>query len=250
MDTNSSRYRVAGAAVTGARHLRAARNGQDAVATWLGADAAAIVVCDGCSAGASSEVGARFGASLVVRMLGERLASGARADDETMWSELRGEAARAIASIADQLPAGALAEHFLFTVIAAAATRDAAAVWAIGDGAYAFDGDVRVLGPFADNQPPYLAYDLWGEPAAANFERAPAGCRTIAIGTDGAHELDGMLSRFTAPRFVRHRDAIRRELAVAARGVERIEWEARRIARAPAALQDDCAVAVLHREVA
>ena len=217
---------------------------------WAVADAAAIVVCDGCSGGASSEVGARFGASLIARMLGERLASGASPTEEAMWKELRGDVARAIASVAAQLPGDALIDHFLFTIVAAAATRDAAAVWAIGDGAYAFDGDVRVLGPFADNAPPYLAYDLLGEPARAHFDPAPRHCRAIAIGTDGAHELDGALARFTAPRFVTHPDAIRRELALAARAADHIDWEARRVARAPAALQDDCAIAVLHREVA
>ena len=46
---------TAAAAGTGARHLRVARNGQDAVATWTGEDCGAIVVCDGCGSGAFSE---------------------------------------------------------------------------------------------------------------------------------------------------------------------------------------------------
>ena len=69
---------AASAAVTGARHLRAARNGQDAVATWLGDGAGAAVVCDGCGSGASSEVGARLGAQLVIAAIAARLAAGER----------------------------------------------------------------------------------------------------------------------------------------------------------------------------
>src|SRR5687767_12464475 len=107
MDTMT--IRAAATSVTGARHLRIARNGQDAAVAWFGemrrfdgsdlaagtsvfgardsarsraddsalgdsarssaddsarlrsGDAAVVVVCDGCSSGASSEVGARLG---------------------------------------------------------------------------------------------------------------------------------------------------------------------------------------------
>ena len=52
------------AAVTGARHQRSARNGQDAALAWCDGDTAVAVVCDGCSSAASSEVGARLGATL------------------------------------------------------------------------------------------------------------------------------------------------------------------------------------------
>jgi hypothetical protein len=252
MNTKSAdgRFRVAGAAVTGARHARVGRNGQDAVAVWASEHAAVAVVCDGCSAGPSSEVGARFGASLVARVLATRLDDGAQPSDERLWAALRNEVARAVASIAAQMPRDALADYFLFTIVAAAATREDAGVWVLGDGAYALDQDVREVGPFADNQPPYLAYDLVGEPRFAHFAPVPRTCRTIAVATDGARELDGPLARFTAPCFTAHPDAIRRELALQARASERIDWDARRVARTPAALQDDCAIAVLHRELA
>jgi hypothetical protein len=249
----NGRFRCSAAEVIGARHLRGARNGQDAAAMWAGEDAAAIVVCDGCSAGASSEVGARLGASLIARLVGERLAAGARPSCDDLWSGVRADATRALASVAAQLAgevARVIADYFLFTIIAAAATRDDAAVWVLGDGAFAFDRELRVLGPFEDNQPPYLGYDLLGDPRAAQLSCAPADWRAIAIATDGAAELGDGLARFTSPRFVGHPDALRRELAVRARSDERIDWDERRVVRVPAQLQDDCAIAVLCREVA
>ena len=273
MDT----IRVSAACVTGARHLRAARNGQDAAAAWLGDDAAAVVVCDGCGSGGSSEVGARLGARLFTRAVASRLVE---LDLEAAFAAARADVAQVLDRVLEQMidadrqcdastwprcdapkrsddapkrgtRYGARAasderfaivrEHFLFTIVAAAARGTEAAVWVLGDGAYALDGIVTQLGPFADNQPPYLAYDLIGAPAPAHFVRTAA--RAIVIATDGGEDLD--LPRFASERFATHPDALRRELSVLARAGERIDWDARRVVRTPAVLQDDCAVGVV-----
>jgi hypothetical protein len=281
MDTLA--IRAAAASVTGARHLRASRNGQDAAVAvavsprvtpvaglrddmqlncmWSGG---IVVVCDGCSSGASSEVGARLGSLLFARSLAARLHGGANVSAIETWSAVRADVVRALSDLLERASgdrARAIHDMFLFTIIAAAVTRDGAAVWAVGDGAYSF-GDsfgsksrdtTRVLGPFADNAPPYLGYDLLGDPQAAHFDVAPAATRSIVIATDGALDLatDGALDlatgleRFTADRYLDHPDALRRELAVLARAHERIDWEERRVVRTPAVLQDDCAIGVL-----
>ncbi|NVB80474.1 MAG: hypothetical protein HOV81_18925 [Kofleriaceae bacterium] len=249
--------KTAAATVTGARHARAARNGQDAAATWRELGAAVVVVCDGCSAGASSEVGARLGAALFAGAVGARLRAGGSPDDPTLWHAARTEVVRSLADLLERMPgdrSDAIREHFLFTIVAAAMTRDASAVWALGDGAYALDGATRELGPFPDNQPPYLAYDLTGDAADAHFEVATA--RSIVVATDGASDLAtdlafvsrGGLAQFAARTFVDHPDALRRHLAVLARAGERIDWDERRVVRTPAVLQDDCAIGVLARE--
>jgi hypothetical protein len=255
--------RTAAAAVIGARHQRAARNGQDAVATWASngdSGGAVVVVCDGCSSGASSEVGARLGASLFAGAVAARLQAGESPGAAAMWCGARADVIATLAALLERMPgdrAQAISESFLFTVVAAAATRDAAAVWALGDGAYSFGdpslrGGTRVLGPFADNAPPYLAYDLLGDPRPAHLDLAPPGWTSIVIATDGATDLEGPagLERFAAPELVDRPDALRRRLALLARTGERIDWIERRVVRTPAALQDDCAIGVLHRSAA
>jgi hypothetical protein len=250
MDTISS----AAAAVTGARHLRIARNGQDAAAMWTGDDgparpggrAGAIAVCDGCSAGASSEVGARLGARLVVAAVRDALIAGVR--PSRLWPGVRERVVATLARLLDELPgdrAQLVHDHFLFTIVAAAWRHDAeeVAVWALGDGGYALGDRSCVLGPFADNQPPYVGYDLLGSPQPAHLEVAAAACGQVIVATDGATELG--LDTFAAPRLLGHPDALRRQLAVLARSTERIDWAERRIDRQPAALQDDGAVAIL-----
>jgi len=252
------------AAVTGARHLRIARNGQDAAAAWTGEGQGAVVVCDGCGSGASSEVGARLGAQLVIAAVAARLRGGERPSE--LWGGVRRDVVAALLRLVEAMPgdpAAVIREHFLFTIVAAAVAGGQACVWAIGDGGYAFlperdpgwpddspgtslevaRGALRALGPFADNQPPYLAYDLLGMPGAAHVETWHARAGRIVLATDGAVELglDGLLE----PRVLAHPDGLRRRLVVHARGGERIDWDARRIVRTPAALQDDGAVAVL-----
>ena len=245
MDTNS--IRATGAAVIGARHLRTARNGQDAAAVWVGDLAGAVVVCDGCGSGASSEVGARLGAQLLIAALAQRLATGASPADPALWDGVRAEVVARIGELVTAMPGErtqAVHDHFLFTVVAAAVSGDHAAVWAIGDGAYAIAARTRVLGPFADNQPPYLAYDLLGMAQPAHVELVSAiGGGAIVVATDGVAELG--LDAISIERCLAHPDALRRRLAVLARGTETIEWDARRVLRAPAALQDDGAVAIL-----
>ena len=239
---------AAGAAVTGARHLRMARNGQDAVATWVGDGAAAAVVCDGCGSGASSEVGARLGAQLVIAAIAARLAGGARA--EAVWDGARDQVVAALARLAEAMAGdreAVIREHLLFTVVAAAVDRDAACVWAVGDGAYQLSpGALRVIGPFTDNQPPYLGYELLGMPPAAHVEVRDAGAGRLLVATDGIAELGAdALDELVAPRTLAHPDGLRRRLARHARSDERIDWDARRVVRTPAALQDDGAIAVL-----
>ena len=240
------------ATVVGARHLRIARNGQDAAAAASGPGWAAAVVCDGCSAGAYSEVGARLGAAIVVAALARRLAggggacgAGASGGCVDLWADVQAEVIRALSVLADRMGPDrvqTVVDHFLFTIVAVAATREATTVWAIGDGAYSFGEHTRVLGPFADNQPPYLGYALLGDTPVAHVEAAPAGTQIVAIGTDGATEVE--LARFAQPRYLEHADRARRELAVLARGREVIDWNERRVTRT-AELQDDCAIAVV-----
>jgi hypothetical protein len=367
MNTKSS-LRGAAAAVSGARHTRLGRNGQDAAAVWIG-DATssagpstlttgptgpsnvagstvransgagpgtghigAVVVCDGCGSGASSEVGARLGAQLVLAAIARRLGAsrdvldgasldgasldgasrvpldgarsvldgasrrpleGARSvldgasrsplhgpsldcalpvpPDAAFWELVRSEVVHALDAIVcsmvdarpPSVPSWAAREqivhdHFLFTTIAAVMLDDVIAVWAIGDGAFAIDGRVRELGPFENNQPPYLGYDLLADSQDARGSRVEkpgpvpsfleVACgNSVIVATDGVAEIG--LDHFAGvDRFVAHPDALRRHLALVARTDERIDWDARRVVRTPALLQDDGAVAMLVRD--
>ena len=236
------------AAVTGAEHRRLDRPGQDAAATLVGPGVGVAVVCDGCGSTPAAQVGAELGARLFAHAIGAAVASGASPADAPTWGAVRAAVAARLGAVAVGLgedPAAAIHDLFLFTVVAAVITPEVAAVYAIGDGRYLLAGADRVLGPFADNQPPYLGYDLLCEPREAVLVTAPAGAAgVVAVATDGAEPLD-LRALAADPRFTAHPDALRRHLAVRARTADAIDWGAQRIAREPALLQDDCAIALL-----
>lgn len=254
-----STMRVAAAAVTGARHLRTARNGQDAAAAWSEDDMAVVVVCDGCGSGQSSEVGARLGAQLVVNAVRARLVAGQSPADPTLWTAVREEVAGALTTFVDALHDRSstsndqarreqlIHDHFLFTIVVAAVRGVDVAVWAIGDGTYAIGDREQVLGPFPDNQPPYLAYDLLGAPPPAHFVTTTVVRGCVIVATDGVAELglDALGGPAERERFLVHPDALRRRLALLARANERVDWDERRIERVPALLQDDGAVGMI-----
>ena len=239
--------KTACASVIGARHQRAVRNGQDAAEIVTGENLAIAVVCDGCSSGASSEVGARLGAKLFAARLRARLEAGECVRERSVWEAVRAEVAQLLAAaigtgpIVDALD---VHDHLLFTIVAAAVTHEGTAVWALGDGAYAVDDHTQSLGPFANNEPPYLAYDLLGAPATAHFEVFDRAAR-IVVATDGLEDLDRDFGMFSAPELVAHPDGLRRRLAQLARSDERIDWTEQRVVRTPALLQDDLAIAII-----
>ena len=245
MNTN-----MAAASVIGARHQRAGRNGQDAAVTWTGEGVAIAVVCDGCSSGASSEVGARLGAMLFAQKLGARRSAGECVRERSVWEATRVDVASLLATAIGGsvvVDAQHVHDHLLFTIVAAAVTREGSAVWALGDGAYACDGELSVLGPFPDNTPPYLAYDLLGSPHDARFEVLEHASRII-VATDGIEDLDRDVALFASPELVTRPDALRRRLAQLARSDERIDWREQRVVRTPALLQDDLAIAIIEIE--
>jgi hypothetical protein len=243
---------VAGGSVTGRHHRRLDRPSQDAWATAQGAGVVVAAVCDGCGSGRRSEVGAVLGAQLWVRAVVDAVAAGASVEDPRLWSAARARVVEAIAGVLAALGGDddrrALVDHALFTSLVAAMAPGGAAVYAVGDGLVAIDDDVRVLGPFADDQPPYIGYDLVGaDPVATLFTACDA--QTIALASDGARDLTGddLAALWRDPRFVRNPDAIRRHLAVLNRETVHVDAERGTVVRGGQPLGDDTTVVVLRR---
>jgi hypothetical protein len=239
--------------------LLVGKNNQDAWAVYPAAGTLVAVVCDGCSGGRHSEIGAAIGARLVARAVSRHLVAGADIADalEPARQEVLGRLDTLAATLgADR--AAVVTDYLLFTIVGVALTARDAAVFALGDGMIATNGDWQRLGPFPANAPPYLGYGLLQEPAP-RFELlrvlpTPA-VESIVLGSDGVEDLvaaadraiPGTLEPVGAPEqfwrndlFFRNPDALRRRLA-------RINSPVFHPTHQPGLLHDDTTLVVLRR---
>jgi hypothetical protein len=248
MDTEAAfenGFEIAGGSVAGHAHLAAGRNNQDAFCWEASAGGLIAVVCDGCGSRPHSEVGALVGARLVVRAL--RRLRRAGLGQAGLFDDLRRSVLGGPSDGRRPRSHRTVVDYLLFTIVGLIVTDRCATPFSIGDGLIVVNGEAREIGPFPDNEPPYLAYALLprgldgGRSDRTAFqvhEATPAeALRSVLIGTDGVRDLRdaegrpipgrsepepeivGPLSQFwTDDAFFRNRDMVRRRLAVLNRG--------------------------------
>lgn len=196
---------AAAGAVPGREHLRVGRSAQDGHAVRTGPDLAVVVVTDGCSSGAASEVGARLFADVLVRLVAKHapalrsesdaaaFAGAVTTDLVTTLEALAGALDHALPEPARPSRAAQVERFFLFGFLAAVLTPDVAVVFGVGDGVVVTEDAVTVLDPGPDNAPPYPAYAVLGRArdaaARVHVARPAAGVRWLAVATDGLAEL-------------------------------------------------------------
>jgi hypothetical protein len=237
---------VAAGSVAGRAHRRLSRPNQDAVSWVRAREAVVLVVCDGCGGAPRSEVGAALGARLWSRALEARLDAGAAADAE-LFQAAGGDVIACLGAVAEAMasdPTGVVVDHFMFTSIAAVITPTVVAVHAVGDGVIALGDAVQVVGPFPENQPPYLAQALVGKrPAGMTWIADAREIDRVAIASDGAAQLPS-ITDLAAEVVFRNPAALTRKLSLLAEDTVEIDWDERRVVRTPALLDDDTTIAM------
>ncbi len=261
----NSLFEVAAGSVPGIRHIAAGRNNQDALRVVETTAATVAVVCDGCGSASRSEVGAWLGAELIAATLARRC-EGARRFEMTVLEQVETELLETLrvmgAKFGDEATR-AVSDGFLFTVIGAVVLADETVVFAAGDGVFAINGEVVVIGPFAGNAPPYLGLALLEKQTPPGrglkiLRRVPtAEVESLVVGSDGVGELvdgDRMISEmpcfsdfWTDDVFFSNPDALRRRLAKLNQPRRDIDWERRRVRKTAAALDDDTSLVVIRR---
>jgi hypothetical protein len=192
--------------VLGREHRRRGRGSQDAAAVSFDLGVACAVVCDGCSSGEASEVGARLSARWLAahapRLRAEHEDVGALATAllDGLVAHL-GRVADDLAGLGDRAPV--VAQLLLATALVALIdTRPGgrAVVLGVGDGLFVIDDRVRAVGD-GGSAPAYPAYRLLDDatcpPRDARavtmdiLHEGPADAvTTLALATDGALELE------------------------------------------------------------
>lgn len=224
------------------------KNNQDAIALIERDELLIGVVCDGCSKGDHSEVGAKLGAKLLSSIIDRRLG---RIGDittpeiaEKFWEQVRQDflaqiRVTSLTMAGDGSLSDIIAEYFLFTVMAVVMTHSMTQVVCIGDGLYALNEKVVTIEPFSGNYPPYPCYDLIDSLFSDKremlrfqlLEFTPTkNVQAVLLGTDGCSSFENSASRFLPgkeerlgplqqfwkeDKFFTNSDSIRRRLALA-----------------------------------
>ena len=234
---------IAAASTTGARHRRLGLGNQDGYALREHDDATVAIVTDGCGSAPHSEVGSRLGASLWAEAIVRHL------DADAPLSLAKADVLAHLELLATSMgdePVTVAADYFLFTTVGALIRDTHVEVFAIGDGSACIDGRVIEIGPFPNNQPPYLAYELMGQTQPlVTLWRGVA--ETVVIASDGATptiDLGGLCDR---PGLFDNRDAMRRYLARLNRERISIDWEEEVLDRSHGVLDDDTTIIAMRR---
>jgi hypothetical protein len=248
----------------------AGRNCQDAFCCQHDERGLAAVVCDGCSSGRHSEVGAKLGARLVVEMLRRQLPALDTCTPDDLLETVRRNTLRRFGTLVRAMGSEHVATvntYFLFTVVGTLIGSRRAIVFMLGDGIALLNGH-RLDAPTRTNQPPYLCYGLIESalesmrPGHLRFrvlaDVPSSQIETLALGSDGAHALrnkgcepaaSGALSEFwNDDRFFTNPQNLTRRLAQLNRDVKTIDWDARRVERKPGLFLDDAALVIVRRQ--
>lgn len=274
-------FEIGYGSVIGRDHTAVSKNCQDA---WHCAGSETVlvaVVCDGCGSGKHSEVGAKLGARFLTQAIlkqtepheAEALSTVIVAGD--FWHTVREATLNQLQTVAAALGGSlpqVVSDYLLFTVVGVIVTPLKTVIFSLGDGVYAINGDVKTIGPFPDNMPPYLAYGLVNSSLATSNPdrlhfcieavRPTAEVQSVLIATDGLEELlrstgcklpgksdvVGAVSQFwEADHYFSNPDAIRRKLSLMNAESRRPDWENRRMVKEPGLLSDDTTLVVIRK---
>lgn len=268
-------FEIAAGSITGNDHRWSGRNNQDAFCYWADEENIIAVVCDGCSEGKHSEVGAQIGAKLIVQSIRKNLDPGCSRNlietIEVSRKETIDQLKRLVSVMGENNLPQLITDYFLFTVIGVVITPAMTMIFSLGDGFYAINGMTFRLGPFPNNEPPYLAYGGLVNsslgPDLLRFqikELAPTEfVNTILIGTDGVlnliesaglkipgkEEVVGDISQFWLnDRYFANWDMVRRKLFLVNREAVQPIWAEQRFIREKGLLPDDTTLLVLRRK--
>jgi hypothetical protein len=191
--TVQGHFDIAAGSVTGRDHVLVGRNNQDAYHWACLPQAVMAIVCDGYGSGKHSEVGAQIGARLMIEAMSRAMQGPAHA----FWYRVRQDVLTQLRCLAEQLGGNfpsTVQDYLLFTVVGALVTPQRTFCFSPGDGVMVVNGDQILLGPFPDNAPPSLAYELFdvhnGRPLALSqkfrMQRVlpTTAVQSIVLGTD------------------------------------------------------------------
>ncbi len=276
-----TQYDIAAGSIIGFDHRQPGKNNQDAFCWFQNEQVTIAVTCDGCSSGLHNEIGSQIGSKILVNLLANqviRIVQPVTKDIiRKLLERVRLDALAYLRLVALAMGSSftqTVTDYFLFTTIGFVIDRQHTFTFSLGDGVIIVNGDLRQVGPFANNEPPYLAYGLVNsklsssQPELLGFQvhhiLETDELQTMLIGSDGLLDLlrfakhnspglekqAGPVSQFwTVDDYFHNPDAIRRKLFLINRDSIKPDWEQRRLIKSKGLLADDTTLVVIRKRV-
>lgn len=241
-------------------------------------------VCDGCSDSVASEVGS----NLICRIFNARMAEYIEGLVREIYvqediflpvqdalEEVRVKCIEDILAISSKLDKNHLVgikDFFLSTIVSVIITREITFVCSIGDGIVFINGEPYEIGPFVDNEPPYIAYGavdpnkvkVAKELYRFNLVKSlPTNeFHSVLIGSDGVEdvikseftfmpgkgEVVGNVSQFwTHDNYFANKSLLGRKLNLYNTDSRKIDWEGKRMIHEKGLLHDDTTIIAIRR---
>lgn len=208
-----------GGSVCGTEHDR----NQDAYG-WLDEGSIAFgVISDGCGEKAGSHVGSKLAVELLAQTFKEHFPKAK--NHKSFIEKLNAHFLTRLSDLTEVLSSGlrswesVIEEYLLFTVVGFVVDQNRATVFAAGDGVYSVNGEPpKDLGPFPDNAPPYIGYQLLKKPVGETLHVVASlpvrKLHSLLIGSDGVlHIPDKGAALAREQRFRKSPSAVIHELS-------------------------------------
>lgn len=236
-------FQIAGGSIPGTDHTLPGspgwKNNQDAYHIVSTDTMTLGIVSDGCGAGSSSEVGAK----LSVRILSSIIEKLLPRYEEKFGTSYNGESSffkrvredftaelRVLANKMGDSMTDIVTNYFSFTIIGFLVTKDWVHTFSIGDGFIQVNDERKKLGPFPNNEPPYIGLALREVVIPFTVDRYPIDTiDQILIASDGIDHLFDAIGEknpnglwtiedpkifLNTPLFFKKMDGIRGRLAI------------------------------------
>lgn len=265
-------FQFAAASVVGRDHREAGRNNEDSFLVSSGDKSHIALIADGCGSSPHSEVGAKLGLKILANVFLGNLGYLDVESPASFFAISRHAALFRLEQVVRGMQ-GAFGEnlwdYFLFTVVGVIIADDRAVFFSLGDGTMIVNGENIPIGPFPNNEPPYLTYGLRKTslsskaPHLLNFQvhrnLRVEELKNFLIGSDGIgdlirardllipgkEEVVGSIDQFWSnDRYFKNPDALRRRLFLVNRDTQVINWETRQADHNNGHLPDDTTMVV------
>ncbi len=188
------------ASILGRHHREIGKNNQDAFYVLEDENLVIGLVADGCGSTVHSEVGSNLAVRIIANLIKKHIYQIKQTND--LLEKVRLDFLVELHILVNQIGTSVsktINDFFLFTLVGFILDAKELIVFSLGDGVVVVNDDIKKIGPFPQNEPPYLAYALTGstlENQNEDFLRFQILNRLdfcdfeqVVIGSDGLNDL-------------------------------------------------------------